>query len=508
VEREIVWLRTERKKEKTMRKKLILGGPGAGKTHRLLEILDEELSNGVRSHEVAFVSFTRKAVREAKERAMRKFDLPSSALPFFRTLHSLCYRQLGIRQQQVFAKQHTKEFANILGVKMRGDSSSDIGDEMELGDKMMFLDNLCRCTERTLRETWENSNLADVSWYALERFSRGLHDYKGERGLVDFSDMLTGFVSDGADVGCRVAIIDEAQDLNPIQWRIVATAFQDCDRMYVAGDDDQAIYGWSGADVDQFLALEHFVYEREVLPVSHRLPRRVFNFAAGIANRIQNRYERRWHPRGEDGSVSYCHSPSDVNLSEGTWYLLARNRCFLKTLEHECYHQGVPFTNRWGSSIDESVVRAIKLYERAREGALLSYDDINLVMEKIQTGRSGDWKLFEDVMYSLTDVGVYEPRIWHDEFNGVPLWQRAYYLTALRRGHSLTKPPRVHVDTIHGVKGGEADNVLLMTDQTARTEEGAVKRPDDEARVFYVGATRARKSLRIMTAQTNRGYSL
>ena len=95
------------------------------------------------------------------------------------------------------------------------------------------------------------------------------------------------------------------------------------------------------------------------------------------------------------------------------------------------------------------------------------------------------------------------PSIWHDAFRGLPPSRIAYYLTILRRGGRVVgAPPSVHVDTIHGVKGGEADHVLLMVDETTRTEAGAWKRPDDEARVFYVGATRARESLTVLHPQT------
>lgn len=68
---------------------LILGGPGAGKTHRLMDILDSELSAGTRPDRIAFVSFTRRAVKEARERVLVRFKLSEHDTPYFRTLHSL-----------------------------------------------------------------------------------------------------------------------------------------------------------------------------------------------------------------------------------------------------------------------------------------------------------------------------------------------------------------------------------------------------------------------------------
>ena len=67
----------------------------------------------------------------------------------------------------------------------------------------------------------------------------------------------------------------------------------------------------------------------------------------------------------------------------------------------------------------------------------------------------------------------------------------------------MTKPPRIHIDTIHGVKGGEADNVVLIVDQTKRTHDVFRKNPDDESRVFYVGVTRSKNNLWVIRPQSD-----
>jgi superfamily I DNA/RNA helicase len=115
--------------------------------------------------------------------------------------------------------------------------------------------------------------------------------------------------------------------------------------------------------------------------------------------------------------------------------------------------------------------------------------------------------------YTLEDLtrdhGLLRTDIWHDALSGISLREREYYLTILRRHGSkaLTAPPRAHVNTIHGVKGGEADNVLLMSDMARKTHQAYQLSPDDERRVFYVGATRARQRLIVCTPQTASGFS-
>ena len=63
----------------------IFGPPGTGKTTRLLNMVDNALQEGIPSHRIAFLAFTRKAATEAKERAVDRFDLTFDDLPFFRT---------------------------------------------------------------------------------------------------------------------------------------------------------------------------------------------------------------------------------------------------------------------------------------------------------------------------------------------------------------------------------------------------------------------------------------
>jgi DNA helicase II / ATP-dependent DNA helicase PcrA len=77
-------------------------------------------------------------------------------------------------------------------------------------------------------------------------------------------------------------------------------------------------------------------------------------------------------------------------------------------------------------------------------------------------------------------------------------------LAATRQGESLTGDARIRISTIHGAKGAEADNVMLLTDISPRTQEES----DDEARVFYVGLTRAKQNLHIITPRTSRYFDL
>ena len=67
-----------------------------------------------------------------------------------------------------------------------------------------------------------------------------------------------------------------------------------------------------------------------------------------------------------------------------------------------------------------------------------------------------------------------------------------------RNGEELNKDPRVMLSTIHSVKGGEEDNVVVLPDLTNNTQKSYDRNPDDENRLFYVGCTRTKENLHII----------
>ena len=92
--------------------------------------------------------------------------------------------------------------------------------------------------------------------------------------------------------------------------------------------------------------------------------------------------------------------------------------------------------------------------------------------------------------------------LWYDVFDGLSVKERSYIRAMLRRGEKITKEPRIRLSTIHAAKGGEATNVVLMTDLSTRVYNSFQKNPDDESRVFYVGLTRAKENLFLIEPRT------
>ena len=80
------------------------------------------------------------------------------------------------------------------------------------------------------------------------------------------------------------------------------------------------------------------------------------------------------------------------------------------------------------------------------------------------------------------------------------------YIKSLERHNALEQKPRINLSTIHKSKGGECDNVILLTDLSRANQDEMEIDSDDTNRVFYVGVTRAKKSLHIITPQRERGF--
>lgn len=437
-----------------MRKVLVLGPPGTGKTERLLTEMEKCLEKGISPSHIAFVSYTRAAVREARERASVKFGIDQDDFPLFRTLHSLCFHELGLRRSEVFGRESLKKLEELTGDKLSGHVDLTAPTIGNTGDACLFLDQYARNTLTPLRDVWGKLEIG-VNWWRLLRFVQAYEEFRRDRLEVDFTDMLERYVNGtpAYPTEARVAFIDEAQDLTPLQWRVVKRAFANVDELWVAGDDDQAIFTWAGADPDTLLAWDG---EKNVLTQSYRLPQLVFNTAMRVTQDIRNRYEKVFLPTGETGVVERVRNLNHVDLSAaGTWLLLARTRRQLAELVKLARAQGVMYTVMGSPSIDADTVEAVRDHERVRRERP-------------------------------------ELPIWHAALTDIPPDDREYMVSCLRRGESLTAPPRVRIETIHGAKGAQADSVLLLTDLSRRIRRSMRLNSDAERRVQYVACTRAR----------------
>lgn len=488
-----------------MDKHLVLGGPGCGKTTRLLEIVAEEMNTGIPASKIAFVAFTKAAAIEAKGRAAAGFALdPAKDLPWFRTIHSLAYGQVGVLRDEVMDRTDWGRFSKLVGMRVSGNRW--YGESSNLGDQFLQMLDLARTTDRELRQTWEDAG-GGVDWFALERFALTFEKFKKDCGKIDFTDMLVKYVQDCEPINVEVAVIDEAQDLTPLQWRVVDRAFANAHRIYIAGDDDQAIYQWAGADIEKFLNLDA---QCEILPKSHRLPEPIHRLTRDIASRITERYQKNFSASGERaGEVKWHQHWRHVNFTErkGSWLILARNRYMLRDIVDWLRRIGHLYNFHAASSVKTVHERAIYGWQEWKAGKVTSAQQTKAIL-KLYDGGKRNQRVDPTCDHRPDEFGIDTRLKWHEALTGISMSDRWYYQACLRRKQPLHKEPRIRLDTIHGVKGAEADHVLLLTDMSARTYREYETKPDTEHRVYYVGVSRAKESLHLITPQSPNYYQI
>ena len=482
---------------------IVLGPPGTGKTHTLLEKVDDYLKTTTPDR-IGYFAFTRKAANEAKERAMKKFNFSEDDLPHFRTLHSLAFRTLGIKKDQVMQKRHYED----LGRKENLFLDYNDYDEEETGlfttkSDYLRIINLAKLRNISIDRQYNmKEHNQDVEYGTLIHLANELERYKKEYNLIDYNDMILKFIQKDMSPNFDVVFIDEAQDLSLMQWSMVKNIWEKTVDSYIAGDDDQAIFRWAGADVDSFIAQEGKPLH---LKESKRVPRKIHELANDIIGRVNNRIDKSWNPKKHEGRLTPYDNFEDVDMSSGKWLVLTRTRSMLDPLEDTIRDKGFYYENRFKKLYEKDIQEAALNWEHLVGGQMLGYKDIEKISKYISKNKWDKDKLKSMVkngVYSLEqlqkDHGLKTKETWFDAFDQAGQKRINYIRRMKRNGEILNKEPRIKLSTIHSAKGGEEDNVVLLTDLTTNTNRSYRKNPDDETRLFYVGATRTREHLHII----------
>jgi len=236
---------------------LIIAGAGSGKTrtliHRIAYLIEEKKVNPAR---IVAVTFTNKAAQEMKQRAKTLVG-PKAERVWISTFHSMCLEML-------------RETAGLLGYKP-GFTISD--DE----DHKKRLTKVCKefgCEKNVSEHGAAIANCKNHGFTPEEAKAQQLYDnyicniYQSYQdclkkdNVMDFDDLLMNaylvlrdneYVRDIYQSKCQYIMIDEFQDTNPIQFKLMALLAEQFRNICVVGDDDQSIYAFRGADVRNIL---------------------------------------------------------------------------------------------------------------------------------------------------------------------------------------------------------------------------------------------------------------
>ena len=490
----------------------IYGPPGTGKTTRLINYVKTFYKLGTPLDKIGYFAFTTKAANEAIDRMLNAYPrLQRKNLKHFRTLHSLAFNRLGMKKSEVMQDEHYMDIGRKLGIEVTiySDGRETTG-FVDSDSEYFNLINAARIKGISIEEEYNTGMYSyELEKNLLHILNAELDNYKTSFKLRDFTDMIEQFNVSELCPKYDIVFIDEAQDLSPVQWKMVDIIRENSKYVILAGDDDQAIYGWAGADVKKFQ--QEPAKKDIILPQSHRVPQTVQRIANKILERIpdERRIKKNWKAKTKKGTVNYITSIEDAPLDQGDWLILARTNDRLDKIKPILKDMGIYFQVKGRKSYKTSLFRSILNYTRwADKKHKLSLTEIRDIFDCIPSRKFTEK---EERLYDLKEFGFSNTERWFDVFTVDPE-ECLYIREMLRHKEELSNDARVKLSTIHSAKGGEATNVLLILDNTKTIREAADKsleKEDEEHRVWYVGVTRTSQNLYIMTAKKEaKGYDI
>ena len=209
-----------------------LASAGCGKTTTAMQVITEALRD-YRPDEIAFVTYTRKGVETGVARALAvNKDLTPDDLMHFKTLHALCFREAHLTRKNIITPGDIAQFNSELGFSL---TLSDAFGRVSEDDRLLQRYDAERSGSK--RGVFVEGN------YDRFRYDRLINAYKAFKeghDLVDFYDCLLKYMENGEPLhGVKIALIDECQDLTPLQWQVCMKAFSEAEKVICLGDDFQ-----------------------------------------------------------------------------------------------------------------------------------------------------------------------------------------------------------------------------------------------------------------------------
>ena len=276
-----------------IKRTIIPGPPGTGKTYRLVNtyLKDEVEKYKTPLKKIGFFTFSKNATNISIGRVTKLFSKIDydEDLKYFCTLHALGTRECGIDTKTQLLKgkkwDSFKTYVGGIAANLNFETYATEDGNMIYGNDYIKLINLAKCRKISLENQYGlQEHLQDISYSNLDYLNRCLIKFKQQTGMFEFIDMISLFIKNEKCPQFDAVFLDEAQDLNNLQWEMFHYIESNAKRSYIAGDDDQAIMGFQGANPTHFIRLhkdENTTIDKSLVK-SRRVPRRVLQLAKRI----------------------------------------------------------------------------------------------------------------------------------------------------------------------------------------------------------------------------------
>ena len=463
------------------------GPPGTGKTHRLISRAKAYIRIGTPLDMIGYFAFTKKAAKVAKDR----MPVDSEKLNYFRTLHSFAYQQLELNDSMVMQPEDYVKIGKKIGIKVKHYDKYNKEEIFYLNIDSPYFKMIGRAMNRctTVEEEYDRNehNKKEIKLWILKNLDANLKEFKRITGKLDFNDMIHRLIDKPSLPKFKTIFIDEAQDLSPLQWKLFDKLKENADDLYLAGDDDQAIFAWAGADVERFI---NEPGKETVLKYSKRISRAVQEQSELPLEKIRGlRKHKIYYSRDFEGQSFRINNLDQIDLKEGRYLILTRTVYRRNIITKELRKRNLYFKSHTDKSFSVRLYNASVNYNSWCRGIELDEKEIKDIEEFIGAPPK-EWNSNVE---------------WYDAFEEADLSEREYIKNMLDNGEDLDAEPRIQVSTIHAAKGGEEDSVILCLDLAKLVKKSVKKsdnKHDEEHRVWYVGATRAKNNLYMLKANS------
>ncbi len=486
---------------------LVVAGPGTGKTLTIVRRIAYLLSKGISPEGISAITFTNRAASELRQRldSLKKSlgDIPSEGL-FVGTFHLLGLRiikEYGLREFTIINREGQYEILKEMGVKRPGQvlkrisAIKNLMDERDDDFKEVFYDYQRRLSEKNALD------LDDLILKAME--------------LLSDEDILKGVRS-----RLNHLIVDEYQDINILQYKFLKTLLPE--NLFAVGDPDQSIYGFRGANVENFLNFKRDYPGARVvyLDRNYRNQKKILLAAESMIKNNRKRMDRTVMPeRGEGLSIRVVSLPDESKEAD---FIISKIEEKLGGINHYGLTRGSYDSMERNYALSQFAVlyrtnsQALYLEDRLKRAGIPCYvmgrqagEDVREALRYINENRERPLlEILEDLRKRYPFLNSllrdYEP----SDLNDLRDW-----LILIEPEDDIPQGDGVRLLTMHMAKGLQF-RVVFITG----LEEGIIplrfeRRPhrdeediEEERRLLYVAMTRAEEELYLLYARRRTLY--
>lgn len=499
----------------------VFAGAGCGKTHFIRQQIANLLTDGISPIQIMYLLFNKKPA--VAFRAEYK-DIEDEELVWWGTHHSICKRLLKLGRNNIlnlpaWGKEQGFDLHTEEEIKERG--FDELGWDAifaSLQKKIYMANNNFSPEEERLLSALKETEKEDNKYCHVRYLQKALN-------------------MDLFPVGVKYVFADEAQDNGKLQmdWLSRLRDRPDIKGILLAGDDKQAINGFKGGSADLFL---DFPADKTIeITKTYRLPSKILSLSNDVIGPVRKRSSLTIETDVKfPGQIVHTNDISETATlvqqalqDDKSVLVLCRNRCFIPYVE-SCYRANeIPIASAWHERVHNVVSGLYKikladaLTEESFSAILPDYKDqkdgqlsvraywADGVVEKLRRGDFLNDKVMLNAYDTLRLAGslpldraceigftpdfIEHVRSWsvpYEKWNMSPANMFLFKTCTRRYGARYNT---VRVDTIHSVKGEEADVVVLVANVTNKTMIGELDNEDDERRVWYVASSRAKDTL-------------